>query len=67
MVSQAAVAIRALREAEQADRVIATLELACGCVVTREIGRDRILDDIDPPRAVGKYPCPQGHPVASGG
>lgn len=65
MASQAAVAIRELRILEQADRVIATLELACGCVVTREIVRDRIVDDVDPPRAVGKYPCPQGHPVRS--
>jgi hypothetical protein len=63
MVSQAAIAIRELRPAAQADRVFATLELACGCVVTREIARDRILDDVEPARAVGKYPCPQGHPV----
>lgn len=65
MASQAAVAIRELQPAESSGRVIATLELACGCVVTREIARDRILDDIEPPRAVGKYPCPEGHPVRS--
>ncbi|MFV8752757.1 hypothetical protein ACNOYE_19585 [Nannocystaceae bacterium ST9] len=65
MVSQSAVAIVELRPAEQAERVIATLALACGCVVTHEIARDRILDDVEPPRAVGKYPCPLGHPVGS--
>ena len=63
MASHAAVAIRELRPSGQIDRVHATLELACGCVVTREIARDRILDDVDPPRAVGKYPCAHGHTV----
>lgn len=62
MASQGASAIVAV-ESIDAERVRATLRLDCGCVVTREIARDRILDDVDPPRAVGKYPCPLGHPV----
>ncbi len=62
MASQAAIALLEW-EAIDEQRVRARLRLACGCVVTREIARDRILDDVDPPRAVGKYPCPLGHPV----
>ncbi len=62
MASQAADEILGLEDVSD-QRVRATLRLACGCVVTREIARDRIVDDIEPARAVGKYPCPQGHPV----
>jgi hypothetical protein len=42
---------------------VATLELACGCVVTRTIAADRLLDLGGASRAVGKYSCPENHPV----
>jgi hypothetical protein len=65
MASQ--VAIRVVRMEKLTEtRVRATLELACGCEVTREIAADRIVDDAADGvvRAVGKYPCPVDHPVA---
>ncbi len=40
-----------------------TLRLACGCVIERRIARDRLLELGGELRAVGKYPCPQDHPV----
>jgi|JI6StandDraft_1071083.scaffolds.fasta_scaffold1183967_2 hypothetical protein len=63
MPSQGAKAVLALRDADEGARV-ATLELACGCVVTRTIAADRILETEDGERrAIGKYPCPLDHPV----
>ncbi|GAC1604911.1 MAG: hypothetical protein NVS4B10_18130 [Myxococcales bacterium] len=45
-------------------RLEATLRLACGCRVTRTLPDDRILDGEAGARyAVGKFPCPAGHPV----
>lgn len=45
-------------------RVVATLELLCGCTITRTIAEDRIVERASGERfAVGKYPCPQDHPV----
>lgn len=44
--------------------VLATLELMCGCRVTRTLPEDRIVERPGGERfAVGKVPCPQGHPV----
>lgn len=46
------------------DRVEATIELRCGCVVTQRIAADRILEREGGERyAVGKYRCPEGHPA----
>ncbi|MCA9653412.1 MAG: hypothetical protein H6712_05680 [Myxococcales bacterium] len=54
----------ALEPAPQPDSVIATVELVCGCRVTRTISEDRIVERPDGERfAVGKIPCPVGHPV----
>jgi hypothetical protein len=62
MPSQGARAVQTLRET--AAGYEATLELACGCVVTRAIARDRILvTEEGERRAIGKYPCPLDHPV----
>jgi hypothetical protein len=48
-------------------RIEATLRLACGCVVTRLLAADRILDGATGVRfAVGKFPCPAGHAVGRG-
>jgi hypothetical protein len=46
-------------------RVVATLELQCGCTITRTLPEDRIVERGPSGErfAVGKYPCPQGHPV----
>ena len=41
-----------------------TLQLACGCTLTRAIPRSRVVQTDDGRRfAAGKYPCPAGHPV----
>ncbi|MDX2013062.1 MAG: hypothetical protein SFW67_22905 [Myxococcaceae bacterium] len=46
-------------------RVEATLELHCGCTIARRLDENRLLTAEDGARlAVGKYPCPRGHPVA---
>jgi hypothetical protein len=45
-------------------RVEATIELRCGCTVTLPISPDRVLQRPDGTDfAVGKYPCPLGHPA----
>jgi hypothetical protein len=54
---------RALRllhaEPLDTDRVMATLELGCGCVVTRAIAADRIQQTVEGATLVaGKFPCP---------
>lgn len=44
--------------------VVATLELQCGCTVVRTLPDDRIVERPSGERfAVGKIPCPAGHPV----
>jgi hypothetical protein len=48
-------------------RVQATLELQCGCTIVRRLDENRLLTAEDGARlAVGKYPCPLGHPVRGG-
>jgi hypothetical protein len=47
------------------DRVEATFVLECGCEVTRELPADRVLDVDGGRLLVGKYPCPERHPVAA--
>jgi hypothetical protein len=45
-------------------RAEVTLELGCGCTVTRRLDGNRLSTAEDGVRlAVGKYPCPVGHPV----
>ena len=67
MASQVAVRLLERRPIPgRAGRLVVTIELACGCVVDREVAADRVLDDVDPPRAVGKYACPVEHPVVAG-
>lgn len=45
-------------------RAEVTLELACGCSIVRRLDHNRLLTAEDGVRlAVGKYPCPMGHPV----
>lgn len=40
------------------------LELVCGCRVRVSASADRVVTTVDGARlAVGKYPCPNGHPV----
>lgn len=65
MVSQAAAR---LLDADpvpgEPDLVEATIELRCGCRITERIAADRILERPDGERfAVGKYRCPERHPV----
>ena len=44
--------------------VVATLELQCGCRVERVLPEDRIVERPGGERfAVGKIPCPVGHPI----
>jgi len=44
--------------------VVADLELQCGCRVVRVLAEDRIVERPGGERfAVGKIPCPAGHPV----
>jgi hypothetical protein len=60
-------AIEVLEVIERADDALTvTLRLACGCVVTRDIARDRLLvTDEGEKRAIGKYPGPLDHPVCA--
>jgi hypothetical protein len=45
-------------------RTEATLELACGCVITARLDEHHLLTAEDGVRlAVGKYPCPLRHPA----
>ena len=64
MVSQASEQLLQVTPIEgAADRVRAQIRLRCGCVVDMEIASDRILQRPDGTDfAVGKYPCPEGHP-----
>lgn len=67
MASQRAVRIErsSVIVGESPPKVRAVIELACGCVVERVLASDRILETMDGLRiAVGKYPCPVGHPLA---
>lgn len=49
---------------DDSTRVRATVELSCGCQVTRSLAEDRIVERPGGEHfAVGKIPCPQGHPV----
>ena len=44
--------------------VVATLEPQCGCRAVLTLPEDRIVERPDGERfAVGKIPCPEGHPV----
>ena len=63
MSSQAAITVH--RWTSLGDgRIEATVTLACGCVVTRQMPADRGIETEDGAvRVVGKFPCPQGHPV----
>ena len=68
MPSQSAIAILDVRPHPSSvpgeERVQARLRLTCGCVVERTIAADRILTASDGATiAVGKYPCPEDHPV----
>lgn len=64
MASQA---VRRLFEATPSpdgSTVTATLELQCGCQVVCVVPEDRIVERPGGERfAVGKIPCPAGHPV----
>jgi hypothetical protein len=63
MASQRAVAILASTP-EPEGRVRARLRLACGCEVDYAGPADRLVETEDGGRrAVGKYPCPEGHPL----
>ena len=67
MASQRAVRIEnsTARLGTDPPEVLAVIELACGCVVERVLASDRILETVDGLQiAVGKYPCPVGHPLA---
>lgn len=45
-------------------RTDATLELLCGCVIDAALDEHHLLTAEDGVRlAVGKYPCPLGHPA----
>ncbi len=45
-------------------RLHVRFRLVCGCEVELDVAADRVLDTTDGLRlAVGKYPCPNGHPV----
>jgi hypothetical protein len=47
-----------------AGRVLVTGELACGCRIEVEVDDERLIDTGgEQPLLVGKYPCPQKHPV----
>jgi hypothetical protein len=67
MASQGATAL--LRDHPRADgRREVRLRLSCGCEVDLVVTADRVQTSVDGERfAVGKYPCPQGHPVAPSG
>ncbi len=48
-------------------RIEATFVLACGCRVTREMRADRVQEIVGGGELlVGKFPCPEGHPVGHG-
>lgn len=63
MASQAATKILADAPADEGRRAV-RLQLTCGCVYEGVIAEDRLLHTVDGQQiAVGKYPCPQRHPV----
>ena len=63
MASQAAVKI--FQELELSDgRTEVRFALTCGCEVTVALDEHRLITAVDGARLViGKYPCPNGHPV----
>ncbi|MEM1414611.1 MAG: hypothetical protein AAGH15_06915 [Myxococcota bacterium] len=64
MASQRALEVLETRMAGPG-RVHARLRLACGCEFEKEIAADRVQELEGGGRlAVGKYPCPNDHPVA---
>ena len=67
MASPSAVAIVSVSSIDgDARHKGATLTLACGCTTTLVIAADRIAESTGGERfAVGKYPCPKGHPVVA--
>ncbi len=63
MASHAAVALLAETPRDDGRRDV-ELRLACGCTVRCAVEASRLVDTVDGQRlAVGKYPCPAGHPV----
>ena len=67
MVAQAAQALREVAPAGPG-RLRARLLLVCGCEIERELAEDRVITRADGSRfAIGKYPCPAGHPAGPGG
>ncbi|MCX4243128.1 hypothetical protein [Paraliomyxa miuraensis] len=65
MASQAVRRVFELRpRGDDRSRVVASLELQCGCPLTVEVAEDRVVERPDGERfVVGKFPCPAGHPV----
>lgn len=64
MPSHAVRHLIALEPADDPGAVVATVRLQCGCTVSVQIGEDRIVERPGGERfAVGKVPCPAGHPV----
>lgn len=64
MASHAVRRVLSLLPAALPAQVDATLELQCGCQVSRTIAEDRVVQRPDGERfVVGKLPCPIGHPV----
>lgn len=48
------------------NRIEATFVLECGCRLTREMPADRVQGVVGGGELlVGKFPCPEGHPVGS--
>ncbi|MEM6954655.1 MAG: hypothetical protein AAF411_09555 [Myxococcota bacterium] len=62
MASQRAIAVHEVRPLSEG-RMHVRFELACGCVIERELASDRLIPTEDGPLLVGKYPCPVGHPL----
>ncbi len=63
MASQSATALLG-EEALEGGRLRIRVRLVCGCELSVEVAADRVLDTVDGLRLpVGKFPCPNGHPV----
>jgi hypothetical protein len=64
MASHTAIALLRDEPGPAADLRRVELRLACGCIVRRVIAAGQVIATTRGPRmAVGKYPCPVGHPV----
>ncbi len=63
MASQRAVEVVAEEASDDPTCRNVRLRLACGCEIRRTLSSERFIASTDGEVIVGKYPCPNGHPL----